>query len=191
MKVDSKEQDDKVNNDKSLEQVKKDICTPSHVRRESIPNEEIQNKIDEMNLSKAKQEIDEESAININDILLKNIESKKVALNVVQSTNELLEKEKVEISNDTIKIELAVSDKNKKLSEFEVINQDPYLKPFENKIRERYDAFKNLINEIGKYEGNFFGFCEGYNTLGLNVTEKGVYFREYAPAAKKMTIVSL
>jgi len=189
MNVDSKQQDEKLYDDHLLDQVKKDICTPSHFRRESISNEEMQNKIEEMNLSKAKQEIDDESAININNILFKNIESKKTAQNYVQTTNCNLEIEEMNVSKET-KTEVVV-DKNKKFSDFDVINQDQYLKPFENKIRERYNAFNHLISEIEKYEGNFFGFCEGYNTLGLNVTEEGIYFREYAPAAKRMSIVIL
>jgi hypothetical protein len=191
MNVDSKQQDDKLYDDQSLDQVKKDICTPSHVRRESISNEEMQNKIEEMNLSKSRQEVDEESAININNILFKNIESKKTAQNLAQTySNSNLENGELEISKET-KTDVVVVDKNKKFSDFEVINQDPYLKPFENKIRERYNSFNHLISEIEKYEGNFFGFCEGYNTLGLIVTEEGISFREYAPAAKRMSIVIL
>jgi hypothetical protein len=193
MKDDSKKIYDKTNDNVSLEQAKKDICVSARVRKKSISDEEIQNKIDELNLNKAKKELEEESAININDILLKNIESKKTTVMELKTMSDLEENEKLIISKEIPKQEVSSiteHSKNKKISEFEVINQDGYLKPFENKIRERYNAYKNIISNIEKYEGSFLSFCEGYRKLGLNVTDEGIYFREYAPAAKKMSIVN-
>lgn len=194
MKENSIKNDEQTYEDESLEKVKKDMCQSGPIRRRSISNEEIQNKIDELNLNKAKEEIDEESTININDILLKNIKSKKTSVNELKNTNDIQGYENNLVQKEIVKEEISfVTDKieNTKLAEFEVIKQDPYLRPFENKIRKRNIAYKNIIAEIEKYEGSFWGFCEGYRKLGLNVSEEGIYFREYAPAAKKMSIVNL
>ena len=76
-----------------------------------------------------------------------------------------------------------------KISEFEVINQDHYLAPFEGKIRERVELFKSKLKEIEKNEGSLLTFSESYNIMGLNVTEDGITYKEYAPGAKALTIV--
>jgi hypothetical protein len=49
-----------------------------------------------------------------------------------------------DVDKTTLKTEVkpTVDHHVKKNSEFEVINQDPYLKPYESKIKERVDRFE-------------------------------------------------
>jgi hypothetical protein len=79
---------------------------------------------------------------------------------------------------------------SKKISDLEVINSDNYLKPYEKKIKDRLNKFRTLLKEIEKNEGSLKEFSESYKRMGLNMTENGIEYREYAPGAKDITIVS-
>ena len=77
----------------------------------------------------------------------------------------------------------------KKISDFELINQDPSLKNYEWAIRRRVDHYKNQLNQIEVNEKSLENFANSYKTMGLNVLENGdVLYREYAPGAKGIAL---
>jgi hypothetical protein len=142
------------------------VCHTPSLRSVDFDQTDVQDKIDELNLITESDKIDKKE------------QSVKSSIDI---TNELSRNEVEE--EEIIKIE------SHKLSEFEVINQDPYLKPYEDMIRERVNAMNNLISEIEKNEGSFIEFCRSYRNMGLHVCDQGITFREYAPGAHEMTIV--
>lgn len=153
------------------EQVKIDICSSPFSRRikeEKFSEEELQNKINQLN-TKYEEEYETE---NINELLFNlNIKGK--------------EYKKIKNENKDISIKELKKNENK----MEVVNQDPYLRNFEHKIKERQDAFYNLLKEINKNEGSLFDFAKSYNKMGFSLNEEGlIVFKEYAPGAKALTI---
>jgi hypothetical protein len=172
----------KIEEDES-KQMMKYICASAHVSTEDVSAEEVQNKIDQVNYNYSEKDDDYESTINLNDSLFRSVKNKQKDENKIVAVNE-------EVSGNIKFISEDNREMKSKFSQFEVINQDIYLKPFEHRIRERVDGFRALLNQIEKYEHNINTFSEGYHSLGLNVTEKGITFKEYAPAALSMSIVS-
>nr|QKY15163.1 starch branching enzyme (1,4-alpha-glucan branching enzyme II) (SBE2) [Polytomella parva] len=57
----------------------------------------------------------------------------------------------------------------------------------------RWNLFKNLRNAIDQHEGGFDKFSQGYKIYGFNRGEhngvQGVWYREWAPAAKALALV--
>ena len=188
-------------------------------KKEMPTSEEIQNKIDEINekyneesnqinenqndcnkesinnyQNDVENDNDQEGAINIDQILIsRNIKQKKFS-NQENFTDSKLNDSNSNANSQTnsstnITPKHNLNNKDHKNSEYEVINQDPYLKPFEKKIKERIGIFTNLLKEIEKNEISLLEFSQGYTKLGFIITEKGVDFKEYAPGAKSMTIV--
>jgi hypothetical protein len=141
------------------------VCHTPSIRSVDFDQTDVQDKIDELNLM---TEIDK-------------VEKKEQS---VKSSIDITD----EVNNKEVD-EVITKNESHKLSEFEVINQDPYLKPYEGMIRERVNAMNNLINEIEKNEGSFIEFCRSYRNMGLQVCDEGIRFREYAPGAHEMTIV--
>ena len=94
------------------------------------------------------------------------------------------EKEK-EVKNKKEKTVL----KKKKISIFEIINQDEYLKPFELNIKKRVLKYKETLNEILKNEITLENFSKSYEHMGLNLLRNGdIKYREYAPGAKGISL---
>jgi hypothetical protein len=145
--------------------------TPS-LRSIDFDQTDVQDKIDELNLITETDKI----------LVQENKElSAKVSLdltNVVEETN--IKEGEVE---EVYKCE------THKSSGLEVVNEDPYLKPYENIINDRINSMKDLIKEIEKNEGDLVEFCRSYRKMGLHTTDEGIIFREYAPGAQQMTIV--
>lgn len=78
----------------------------------------------------------------------------------------------------------------KSISEFELIKQDIYLSPYENRIRERHDLFKKSLKDIETNEKSIENFGFTYKTMGLYMNDDfSLTFREYAPGAKQISIV--
>jgi hypothetical protein len=101
-----------------------------------------------------------------------------------KNSNEIIRKK------SNLSVENKMTTNSKKISDLEVINSDHDLKPYEKKIKERLNKFETLLNEIEKNEGSLIEFSESYKRMGLNMTENGIEYREYAPGAKDITIVS-
>jgi 1,4-alpha-glucan branching enzyme len=127
--------------------------------------------------SNLEEEPEFSGATNITDLLIK------------QNINKDYKTEKNEIKVLEKKDSLSTIKEEKKLSLYQVINDDPYLKPFEARIAKRIIAYNNLKDEIQEKEGGLLEFSQSYKKMGLHMTEKGIYYKEYAPGAKSITIV--
>ena len=77
----------------------------------------------------------------------------------------------------------------KKISEYDLINQDPYLKNFEWCIKRRNEHFKNLLHQIESNEKSLENFSNSYKNMGLHVLPNGdIKYREYAPGARGIAL---
>jgi len=70
-----------------------------------------------------------------------------------------------------------------------VIQHDPYLAPYASFFRARYSSLQLLKKEITLKEGSIERFTSSYNRMGFSVNEKGITFREYAPAALAISLI--
>ena len=76
-----------------------------------------------------------------------------------------------------------------KISEFEMINQDPSLKNFEWCIRRRNDHFKRQLYQIESNEKSLENFANSYKEMGLHVLPNGdIKYKEYAPGARGIAL---
>lgn len=66
-----------------------------------------------------------------------------------------------------------------------IIQEDPWLNPYVNEVRERFERYKKAIKEIEDAEGSLLNFAKGHYYYGINFdTEKnGWTYREWAPNA--------
>lgn len=48
---------------------------------------------------------------------------------------------------------------------------------------------REKLSEIEKNEGGLEKFSRGYEKFGFNKTEKGIVYREWAPAAKAVCLI--
>ncbi|ORY03399.1 glycoside hydrolase [Basidiobolus meristosporus CBS 931.73] len=70
-----------------------------------------------------------------------------------------------------------------------LVEQDPWLEPFAPSLAKRYAKFQEWCDKVDQYEGGFDKFSRGYEKMGLNVTPKGVLYREWAPNAVSASLV--
>ena len=64
------------------------------------------------------------------------------------------------------------------------------LEPFAPALKKRYDAYRERLDQIDKYEGGLATFSEGYKSMGFQVDEKGgVRYREWAPNAVEARLI--
>ncbi|BFZ65057.1 alpha-1,4-glucan branching enzyme [Saitoella coloradoensis] len=67
---------------------------------------------------------------------------------------------------------------------------DPWLKPFTDSIRHRYDECQKWIKNIDQSEGGLEKFSRGYEKFGFIVKPDGtVIYREWAPGAKEASLI--
>jgi hypothetical protein len=159
------------------------ICTTPSIRNLDFDKTEVQNQIDELNLLTEKEfsekGVHEDDTENLNELLMSS----------VNKDYKKIKEEDVDKTAQKTEVKPTVDHHVKKISEFEVINQDPYLKPYESKIKERVERFKQVIKEIETNEGDFIEFCRSYKKMGIHVTEEGIKYTEYAPGARALSIV--
>ncbi|KAF7287787.1 hypothetical protein GWI33_003418 [Rhynchophorus ferrugineus] len=66
-----------------------------------------------------------------------------------------------------------------------LLDRDPYLKPYEKEIRRRYAVFKDYIDTIESNGGGLDQFTQAYKYYGMHVQpDNSVILREWAPGAK-------
>lgn len=66
----------------------------------------------------------------------------------------------------------------------ELLDRDPYLKPYEREYRRRYACFKDYVDKVADSEGGLDKFTEGYKYYGIHVnSDNSVTCREWAPGA--------
>lgn len=69
----------------------------------------------------------------------------------------------------------------------DLLDKDPYLKPYEGEIRRRYGCFKDYLSRIDKYENGLTKFTESYKTYGVHVdAANNINVLEWAPGARNM-----
>ena len=60
-----------------------------------------------------------------------------------------------------------------KISEYEMINQDPSLKTYEWHIKRHNDHYKRILSEIEKNEKTLKDFANSYENIGVHVMPNG------------------
>ena len=160
-KTEEKIEENKENEVKLNEEENKD---KSEVNQEQKVNEE---KVNENNENKEKENTQEKEQLKENQ---EKTEEKK--------QEESKEKEKPQEYQGP-----------KKISEYDLINQDPYLKNFEWCIKRRNEHFKNLLHQIESNEKSLENFADSYKNMGLHVLPNGdIKYREYAPGARGIAL---
>ena len=80
-----------------------------------------------------------------------------------------------------------MSDKHTQMT-FQIIQDDPWLNPYENEIRKRFENFQNFKIWIEKDYGGLKNYASFHHYLGFHYdgNKKGWYYREWAPAAQQI-----
>ncbi|XP_049805932.1 1,4-alpha-glucan-branching enzyme [Schistocerca nitens] len=69
----------------------------------------------------------------------------------------------------------------------ELLQRDPYLKPYEREFRKRYAFFKDCLDKIEAYDGGIQKFTQGYKSYGIHVNpDNSVTCKEWAPGAAEL-----
>ena len=76
-------------------------------------------------------------------------------------------------------------------STFQLIQDDPWLTPYQEDVKRRYQRFEDTLNSIHDRYGSLQEFANKHEYLGFNYDskKKGWYYREWAPAAKALFLV--
>ncbi|MBO5204025.1 MAG: alpha amylase C-terminal domain-containing protein [Clostridia bacterium] len=69
---------------------------------------------------------------------------------------------------------------------YKIFEYDPHLLPYEQDIVLRMDNYKRKKLELVGKRGKLCDFANGHEYFGFHKTEKGWYYREWAPAAEAM-----
>ncbi len=69
---------------------------------------------------------------------------------------------------------------------YAIFDYDPYLKGFEADIDLRMNNYKHKKNQLLKNGETLLEFANGHEYFGFHKTEKGWYYREWAPAADEV-----
>ena len=110
-------------------------------------------------------------------------EKNEIERNIIPSFNNIEIKEKEETAKP-IYVE-----QKKKISNFEMINQDPSLKSYEWSIRRRNEHFRKKLAELERNEQSLVNFAKSYETMGVHVLPNGdIRYREYAPGCKGVSL---
>ena len=176
--------------DKKEEKIE-EIKSEEKIEEKTEQKEEIKendNKSKEEENNNKNEVIEKKEQNNNEEIVNKNNDQNKEKENT--NNEEQKEKEKVEQKKGEEKPKLTPpSEGPKKISEFDLINQDPYLKNFEWCIKRRNEHFKNLLHQIESNEKSLDNFANSYQTMGLHVLPNGdIKYREYAPGAKGIAL---
>ncbi|CAB0039297.1 unnamed protein product [Trichogramma brassicae] len=69
----------------------------------------------------------------------------------------------------------------------DLLNRDPYLKPYEKEIKKRYALYLDYIDKIRCGEKTLDAFTQSYNKFGVHVNaDNSVTVKEWVPAAKQV-----
>ena len=74
---------------------------------------------------------------------------------------------------------------------FQVVKDDPSLHHFNDSIKHRLLRFIRKKEEIEQAEGSLSNFSLGYKKFGLHQTANGVLYREWAPGAEGLYLVTI
>ena len=71
-----------------------------------------------------------------------------------------------------------------------VVRLDPWLSPFKDALRSRYNHAQKWIKTIDEAEGGLEKFSRGFEKFGFNVHENGdIIYREWAPNVTKAYLI--
>ncbi|KAL4734191.1 1,4-alpha-glucan-branching enzyme [Aspergillus similis] len=71
-----------------------------------------------------------------------------------------------------------------------IIDLDPWLEPFREAIKRRFNYVESWIKTVDEAEGGLDKFSKGYEKFGFNVSETGdITYREWAPNAVEAALV--
>ncbi|KAL4950642.1 1,4-alpha-glucan-branching enzyme [Aspergillus filifer] len=71
-----------------------------------------------------------------------------------------------------------------------IIDLDPWLEPFRDAIKRRYNYVESWIKTVDEAEGGLEQFSRGYEKFGFNVSDNGdITYREWAPNAVEASLV--
>ncbi|GKZ21273.1 alpha-1,4-glucan branching enzyme [Aspergillus brasiliensis] len=71
-----------------------------------------------------------------------------------------------------------------------VIQLDPWLEPFRDALKQRFEFVESWVKTINESEGGLDKFSRGYERYGLNVNANGdITYREWAPNAVEAELV--
>ncbi len=93
-----------------------------------------------------------------------------------------------QLTKENLRHEQRTETKPHKVSELEVVNQDPMLKNFEHDIYKRINMFKDWLQKFDKNEKGIVEFAGSYKRFGLNRVPGGIQYREWAPGAKRVSL---
>ena len=190
-----KEEKNEDNNDNKKEQEKNTELNNSEQKEENLEenkdnkdNKEIkENDIKE----KEEENKDNQEQKNNEEINDKNKENSEKE-NIQEKTEEKKDEKNPEENKPEEKKEEKKKEEYqgpKKISEYDLINQDPYLKNFEWCIKRRNEHFKNLLHQIESNEKSLENFSNSYKSMGLHVLPNGdIKYREYAPGARGIAL---
>jgi 1,4-alpha-glucan branching enzyme len=72
-----------------------------------------------------------------------------------------------------------------------IIENDPWLKPYEEEITNRIQRYKHALKEIKNISGDLLTFATGHKYFGVNFDDdqRGWYYREWAPEAQALFLI--
>ena len=184
-----KKEEIKVEEEKKPEKIeenidKKDESKENQEKPTEEENKENKKEITEnTEVQKAEENIDKKEKENENEQEKQKDEQKIIS-------NDEPKKEEKDKKTDAEKTQKAPQPEGpKKISEFDLINQDPYLKNYEWAIKRRNEHFKNLLHQIESNEKSLENFADSYKNMGLHVLPNGdIKYREYAPGARGIAL---
>ena len=73
----------------------------------------------------------------------------------------------------------------------QLVRDDPWLEPYANEIEARKNRFHERLSEIVKSAGSLEKFASAHNYLGISFDKgkNGWWYREWAPAAKQLSLI--
>lgn len=74
---------------------------------------------------------------------------------------------------------------------FPLVQDDPWLEPYNQDITDRYGRYKSALGDIEKVSGSILNFATAHNYYGINFdsTLNGWWYREWAPNAQQLFLM--
>ncbi|KAK5868918.1 hypothetical protein PBY51_009891 [Eleginops maclovinus] len=68
-----------------------------------------------------------------------------------------------------------------------LVQMDPYLKPFEKDFKRRYEQLQKQLSQLEETEGGYDKFTSSYKSFGVHrQPDNSLHFKEWAPAAEAL-----
>jgi len=77
------------------------------------------------------------------------------------------------------------------IKQLAIIQEDPWLTPYQKEIKERLENFQKAVSEIEDAEGSLLNFATGHQYYGIHFDDKknGWTYREWAPNAHQLFLI--